>query len=77
MTKQEIRDSKAIVALKKMGPSVFHGAFSTLLALSTLFFAENIVFIYFFKTFVCIVIYGMLTALLLLPVLLSFFGSVV
>lgn len=59
-----------------MGPSVFHGAFSTLLALSTLFFAENVVFIYFFRMFVCIVTYGMLSALLLLPVLLSFFGSV-
>ena len=38
-TDQEIRDYKVAKAVSQMGSSVFHGGFSTLLAVSVLFFA--------------------------------------
>ena len=67
---------KAKTALSQMGSSVFHGGFSTLLAILTLAPSSSYVFVVFFKMWVGIIIFGMANGFLLLPVVLSFIGPV-
>ena len=57
-----------------MGSSVFHGGFSTLLAISVLAPSNSYVFEVFFKCWFGIIIFGMSNGFLLLPVILSFIG---
>ena len=59
-----------------MGSSVFHGGFSTLLAISVLFFSKLYIFQVFFKTWFSMISFGMLNGMILQPVILSFIGSV-
>ena len=59
-----------------MGSSVFHGGFSTLLAISALGPSSSYVFVVFFKLWVGIIIFGMSNGFFLLPVILSFIGPV-
>ena len=59
-----------------MGSSVFHGGFSTLLAVSMLGFARLYFFSVFFKTWFTMILFGMLNGMILQPILLSFFGPV-
>ena len=70
------RHYKARLALSQMGSSVFHGGFSTLLAILALGFSTSYVFVIFFKLWVGIIIFGMSNGFFLLPVILSFFGPV-
>ena len=67
---------KARLALSQMGSSVFHGGFSTLLAISTLGASSSYVFVVFFKLWVGIITFGMSNGFFLLPVILSFIGPV-
>lgn len=73
-TKPEKRMFKAKTALSQMGSSVFHGGFSTLLAISVLAPSNSYVFEVFFKCWFGIIIFGMSNGFLLLPVILSFIG---
>ena len=75
-TPEKIRRYKARIALSKMGSSVFHGGFSTFLAILVLTQGKTYVFIVFFRIWVGICIFGMANGFLLLPVLLSFVGPI-
>lgn len=74
ITDQQRRDFKTRKALSQMGSSVFHGGFSTFLAISVLGFSESYTFAVFFKTWFGIVVFGMSNGFLLLPVVLSLVG---
>ena len=58
----------------EMGVPVFHGAFSTFLAIVMLSTAVSFSMRTFFKQFASVVIFGSFNALALLPCLLSFIG---
>ena len=66
---------KAQQALSKMGSSVFHGGFSTFLAIVTLAPAKTYIFLVFFRLWFGIIIFGMANGFMLLPVILSFIGQ--
>jgi len=70
----EKRDFKARKAISQMGSSVFHGAFSTLLCILVLGLAKSYSIVVFYKSWVCIVSFGFLNGMILLPVLLSLVG---
>ena len=74
-TKSEIRRKKSEVALGKMGSSVFHGGFSTFLALSVLAPADTYIFIVFYRMWFGILLFGIMNGFLLLPVILSYIGT--
>ena len=59
-----------------MGSSVFHGGFSTFLAVGVMGFAKLYSFVVFFKTWCCILFFGMLNGIILLPILLSMIGPI-
>ena len=62
------------MALSKMGSSVFHGGFSTFIALSVLAPSKTYIFVVFYRMWFGIIIFGMANGFLLLPVMLSFVG---
>ena len=64
------------MALSKMGSSVFHGGFSTFVSLSVLAPSKTYIFVVFYKMWFSIILFGMANGFLLLPVVLSFVGSV-
>lgn len=68
------RHYKARIAISQMGSSVFHGGFSTLLAISALAPSSSYVFVVFFKLWVGIIIFGMASGFFLLPIIFSFIG---
>ena len=57
-----------------MGSSVFHGGFSTFLAIIALAGANSYVFKVFFRMWFGIILFGMANGFLLLPVILSLVG---
>lgn len=57
-----------------MGSSVFHGAFSTLLAIIVLAPSKSYIFQSFFKMWFGIIIFGVANGFILLPVMLSLCG---
>ena len=59
-----------------MGSSVFHGGFSTFVALSVLAPANTYLFMVFYRMWFGIILFGMANGFLLLPLILSFVGSV-
>ena len=65
---------KAKIAISQMGSSVFHGGFSTLLAILALGPSSSYVFVVFFKLWVGIIIFGMCSGFFLLPIIFSFIG---
>lgn len=65
---------KARTAISQMGSSVFHGGFSTFLAISVLGPSKSYVFEVFFKCWCCIIIFGMANGFILLPIILSYIG---
>ena len=73
-TPKKIRYYKARVSLSTMGASVFHGGFSTFLAILVLAPGGTYIFVVFFRIWMGIIIFGMTNGFLLLPVLLSFIG---
>ena len=62
------------MALRKMGSSIFHGGFSTFVALSILTPSQTYIFVVFYKMWFGIIGFGMLNGFLLLPFMLSFLG---
>ena len=59
-----------------MGSSVFHGGFSTWVSLSVLAPSKTYIFVVFYKMWFSIILFGMANGFLLLPVVLSFIGTV-
>ena len=58
-----------------MGSSVFHGAFSTFLAIVTLSPSKTYIFLVFYRLWFGIIIFGMANGFMLLPVILTFVGQ--
>ena len=73
-TESEKRVYKAKKAVSQMGSSVFHGGFSTFLAVAVLGVSKSYVFVVFFKLWMGIIIFGMANGFFLLPVIFSFIG---
>ena len=57
-----------------MGSSVFHGGFSTFLAIVLTAPSKSYVFIIFFRLWFSIILFGMGNGFMLLPVILSYIG---
>ena len=57
-----------------MGSSVFHGAFSTFLAILSLSGTKSYIFVAFFKMWLGIVVFGVANGFILLPVMLALLG---
>jgi len=74
VTVSEKRVYKAQKALSGMGSSVFHGAFSTFLAIIVLAPSKSYIFIVFFRMWFGMIIFGVSNGFLLLPVILATFG---
>ena len=74
---KKLRQYKAQKALSKIGASVFHAAFSSLLALSVLGWAKSYHFQVGFRIWVGIISFGFFTGFFLMPVMLSWVGPVV
>jgi len=62
------------MALGNMGSSVFHGAFSTFLAIVTLSPSNSYIFVSFFKMWFGIIVFGLANGFVLLPVMLTLWG---
>jgi len=67
---------KAQKALSQMGSSIFHGAFSTFLAVAVLGSSASYIFVVFYKMWVGIIVFASSNGFLLLPVVLSYIGPV-
>ena len=74
MTNHEKRVFKARSALGSMGSSVFHGAFSTFLAIIVLGPSKSYIFDSFFKMWFGIIVFGVANGFIFLPVILSCIG---
>merc|ERR1712078_917153 len=66
---------RAMAALTRIGPSVFHALFSTLLAVLVIGFSKSYVFQGFFKVLFLVTTIAGAHGILLLPVLLSLVGG--
>lgn len=75
-TDKQKRIYKVQQALSKMGSSVFHGGFSTFLAIVVLAPSKTYIFLVFFRLWFGIILFGMGNGFMLLPVILSFIGQV-
>lgn len=73
-TPEKIRQYKATMALSKMGSSVFHGGFSTFVAISVLAPSDTYIFIAFYRLWFGIILFGMANGFFLIPVVLSYIG---
>lgn len=74
LSNHEKRVFKARGALGSMGSSVFHGAFSTFLAIVVLSPSQSYIFKSFFKMWFGIIVFGVANGFILLPALLSLCG---
>merc|ERR1712087_293021 len=70
----QTRHAKVRDALHRVGASVFNGAFSTFLAVVAMANSQTYVFRVFFKQFFLVTSMGLFHGLIVLPVLLSWFG---
>jgi len=68
------RSDRAREALRRIGPAVFNGGFSTFLAVIMLATSKSHVFLSFFKVFFLVVVFGLYNGLIFLPLLLSVLG---
>merc|ERR1711990_780510 len=66
---------RSLAAMTRIGPSVFHAPFSTLLAVLGIGFAKSYVFQVFFKVLFLVSTIAGAHGMLLLPVLLSLVGG--
>ena len=62
------------MALRKMGTSVFHGGFSTFIAIIVLAPAKSYILGLFFRIWFGIITFGMANGFMLLPTILSLCG---
>lgn len=76
LSNSEKRIFKARKAISGMGSSVFHGGFSTFLAIIALAGARSYIFVVFFRLWFGIIVFGMANGFLLLPIILSFIGPI-
>lgn len=74
LSNHQKRVFKARSALGSMGSSVFHGAFSTFLAIVVLAPSRSYIFMSFFKMWFGIIVYGVANGFILLPVILACCG---
>jgi predicted RND superfamily exporter protein len=68
------RDTKVQLALDRSGGPIFNAAFSTLLGVSVLGFANSYIFKTFAKLMFLVIFFGLVHSVLLIPVVLSFIG---
>ncbi|KDR12704.1 protein patched homolog 3-like [Zootermopsis nevadensis] len=68
------RSVRALKTVTDIGPAIFNGGISTLLALSMLSLSHAYIFTSFFKIFFLVILFGLFYGTLFLPVLLSFIG---
>uniref|UniRef100_A0A0G4F0Z5 SSD domain-containing protein n=1 Tax=Chromera velia CCMP2878 TaxID=1169474 RepID=A0A0G4F0Z5_9ALVE len=71
----ETRDLRVIETLVLMGVPVFNGGITTMLGVFLLAFTNSFIFRVFFKMMTMVCGFGLLNALCLLPILLSYFGQ--
>merc|ERR1719464_2096482 len=57
-----------------MGSSVFHGGFSTFVAISVLAPSDTYIFVAFYRLWFGIILFGMANGFFLIPVVLSYVG---
>ncbi|XP_021370704.1 patched domain-containing protein 3-like isoform X1 [Mizuhopecten yessoensis] len=74
MTVQGTRPERVVSTLKKIGPAVFSGGFSTFLAFLLLCNSYSYGFSLFFRVFFTVVLFGLFHGLIYLPVVLSWIG---
>ena len=74
MTSTDLRKTKTKFALMRIGPSVFHGGFSTFLAIFPLAFVPSKILQVYFKVWLSITLVGLLHGLVFLPALFSIIG---
>jgi len=74
LSKAPTKPEKVIDALYRIGSSVFNGAFSTFLAVVAMANSQTYVFRVFFRQFFLVTLIGSWHGLIVLPVLLSWFG---
>ncbi|XP_062578553.1 patched domain-containing protein 3-like [Saccostrea cucullata] len=70
------RATKVDLALDRSGGPIFNGAFSTLVGISVLGFANSYIFETFAKVMFLVIFFGLIHSVLLIPVVLSFIGPV-
>merc|ERR1719323_2298061 len=68
------RNGRAIDALNQMGPPVFHGGFSTFLAIVLLTISDSYIFQTFFLMFTFVIFFGLFHAMVFLPLAMSVIG---
>jgi Niemann-Pick C1 protein len=69
------RNARVIETMAEIGPPVFLCGMTTFVAILPTAAAKSEVFRTFFRMFVCIIGYGVLHGMVLMPILLSWFGS--
>merc|ERR1719195_989310 len=69
------RNGRAREALTQMGPPVFHGGFSTFLAIVLLTISDSYIFQTFFLMFAFVIFFGLFHALVFLPLACSVIGA--
>ena len=72
--KVSTKEERLQECLYSLGLPILQGALSTILGVSALVMAPSYLFVTFFKTVFLVIFFGAIHGLLLLPVLLSFFG---
>jgi predicted RND superfamily exporter protein len=70
-----VANDRAVAAMTRIGPSVFHAIFSTFLAVIVLAFSKSYVFVSFFKILFLVTFIAGFKGLWLLPVVLSLLGG--
>jgi predicted RND superfamily exporter protein len=68
-------EARTLEALGRIGPCVFHAAFTLFLAVAVMALSTTYIFRVFFKVFFLVVVFGGLHGLVLLPVLLALLGG--
>ncbi|GAB1610707.1 patched domain-containing protein 3-like isoform X1 [Argonauta hians] len=74
MTMKGPKNDRMIITLKEMGPPVFHGGFSTMIAVLPLCLGDTYPFRTFFKVLFLVVTFGLFHGLIFLPVILSLYA---
>merc|ERR1719203_53449 len=74
LSQKETKSQRVTDAMYRVGASVFNGGFSTFLAVVAMANSQTYVFRVFFKQFFLVTSMGLFHGLIVLPVLLSWFG---